>query len=200
MAERTTGDLGGPGGGERGNPFEQTYRAHRSTVLAFLHGKLRSEEDAEDLAHETFVRAQRSGEMGRLRHPAAFLLKIARNLLFNRVRREKIVAFSALEELGAAEIADPRGTPEQVVAARLELRALAEALIALPRRTREAVILHKFQNLTCRQVAAVMGTSPKTVEKQLARGIAECRRAVRGEPASRGRVLPFAANGEGGAP
>jgi RNA polymerase sigma factor (sigma-70 family) len=198
-----TGDVDdGPGGeGVRGDPLEETYRAHRSVVMAFLRRKGRSEEDAEDLTHDTFVRAQRSGQLDRLRHPVAFLLHIARNLLLNRVHRERIVAFSALDEVTAAELADPGGTPERVVQARLELRLLADALMALPERTREAVILHKFQHLTCRQVAAAMGTSPKTVEKQLARGIAECRRAVRGEPAQGGRVLPFAAaGGEGGTP
>jgi RNA polymerase sigma-70 factor (ECF subfamily) len=200
VAELERGEQGGAGGvGD--DPLEEVYRAQRSTVMGFLRRRVRSEQDAEDLTHDTFVRAQRSGQLDRLRHPAAFLLHIARNLLLNRVQREKIVAFSALDELAAAELADPGGTPERVVQARLELRALADALLALPERTREAVILHKFQHLTCRQVAAVMGTSPKTVEKQLARGIAECRRAVRGEEVRGGRVLPFAAaGGEGGTP
>lgn len=193
MAEREDSlqDDRRPGGVCPADPFEEAYRAHRATVMAFLRRSLRSEQDAEDLTHDTFIRASRSGQLDQLRHPVAFLLHIARNLLLNRIHREKIVAFTAIDELAAAEPVDPAGTPERIVQARLELRLLATALLSLPERTREAVILHKFQHLTCRQVAAVMGTSPKTVEKQLARGIAECRRAVRGASSRGGRILRF---------
>lgn len=68
--------------------------------------------------------------------------------------------------------------------------------MALPDRTRQAVILHKFHHLTYRQVAAVMGTSTKTVEKQIASGIAACRNAVRGGAAGPGaEVRAFPAPG-----
>lgn len=195
MAVRESGVEGDrqPGGGRAADSFEDVYRAHRSTVMGFLRRSLRSEQDAEDLTHDTFIRARRSGQLDQLRHPVAFLLHIARNLLLNRIHRESIVAFTAINELAVAELTDPGGTPERIVEGRLELRLLAAALMALPERTREAVILHKFQHLTCHQVAAVMGTSPKTVEKQLARGIAECRRAVRGASTPAGRVLHFGA-------
>ena len=63
--------------------------------------------------------------------------------------------------------------------------------MALPERTRQAVILHKFHHLTYRQVAAVMGTSPKTVEKQIASGLAACRAAVRGGAVPVAEVRPF---------
>jgi len=183
-------DLGGQN--SQGRLLEAIYRAHRSAVMSFFRRNLHSDEDVEDLTHDTFIRAQGSGKLDQLHHPRAFLLQIARNLLRDRLRRKKLASFSALDEVVALEIPDPSGTPEQIAHARRELQLLARVLMALPERTRQTVILYKFHHLTYRQVAAVMGTSPKTVEKQLARGIAECRRAVRGEASSRGdQVLPF---------
>ncbi|HVN76164.1 MAG TPA: RNA polymerase sigma factor [Thermoanaerobaculaceae bacterium] len=192
------GALKGPQEGR----LEDAYHAHRSAVMAFLRRHLRSEEDAEDLTHDTFIRANGSGELDRLRHPGAFLIHIARNLMRDRFRRQKLATFSALEDIAAVDLADPAVSPEQIAQGRAELRLLARALMALPERTRQAVILCKFHHLTYRQVAAVMGTSPKTVEKQIARGVAECRRVVRGEVSEReGDLLRFSpANAETGAP
>jgi RNA polymerase sigma factor (sigma-70 family) len=180
--------------------LDQAYRAHRSAVMAFLRRNLRSEEDAEDLTHDTFIRASGSGQLDQLHHPGAFLLHIARNLLRDRFRRQKLASFSPLDEIAHVELPDPSASPEQIAQGRRELQLLARVLMELPERTRQVVILNKFHHLTYRQVAAVMGTSPKTVEKQLARGIAECRRAVRGEPTNQtAEVLYFeAAEGEAG--
>jgi RNA polymerase sigma-70 factor (ECF subfamily) len=175
---------------------ERIYGSHRPSVRSFFRRALRSEQDADDLTQDTFLRAHRSASLEDLRNPGAFLLQIARNLLRDRFRRERLVSFQAVDPLDERDLTDPSGTPEEITHARRELRALSRALLGLPERTRQAVILHKFHHLTYRQVAAVMGTSPKTVEKQIASGIAACRTAVRGGAAGPGaEVRAFRAPG-----
>ena len=165
---------------------ERIYSSHSRSVRSFFRRALRSEQDAEDLTQDTFLRAHGSARLDDLRNPGAFLLQIARNLLRDRFRHERLVSYSSVEDIEEAGLPDPSGTPEEITHARRELRALSRALLTLPERTRQAVILHKFHHLTYRQVAAVMGTSPKTVEKQIASGIAACRAAVRGGAAGPG--------------
>lgn len=165
---------------------ERIYDSHRPSIRSFFRRALRSEQDAEDLTQDTFLRAHGSVRLVDLRDPSAFLLQIARNLLRDRFRHERLVSYSSVEDIEEAALPDPSGSPEEITHARRELRALSRALLALPERTRQAVILHKFHHLTYRQVAAVMGTSPKTVEKQIASGIAACRTAVRGGAAGPG--------------
>lgn len=49
------------GGGQCGrgavgsDPLEEVYRVQRSTVMAFLRRRVRSEQDAEDLTHDSFA-------------------------------------------------------------------------------------------------------------------------------------------------
>ena len=188
---RTAGDAS-----PRQELVERIYGSHRPSIRSFFRRALRSEQDAEDLTQDTFLRAHGSARLDDLRNPGAFLLQIARNLLRDRFRHERLVSYSSVEDLEEAALPDPSGSPEEITHARRELRALSRALLPLPERTRQAVILHKFHHLTYRQVAAVMGTSPKTVEKQIASGIAACRTAVRGGAAGPGaEVRAFPGSG-----
>ncbi|MDN4037604.1 RNA polymerase sigma factor [Massilia sp. YIM B02443] len=71
-----------------------------------------------------------------------------------------------LDDLSACEL-----TPERHASGRAELNVLVEAIDALPARCRQAVMLRKVDGLSQRDVAAEMGITEDTVEKQLAKGM-----------------------------
>jgi len=165
---------------------DDAYRRHDAEVVAFFRGQrgVRPEE-ADDLAQETFLRAHRSGRLAGVHNLRAYLLQAARNLFRDRLRRDRLAEFVPLEDTAADRLHDRAPSPETVASAREEMSAVLEALAGLPERARQAVLLHKFHQLSYAEVAAVMGISPRTVEKHLARGLAACMKAL--EPARRGR-------------
>ena len=55
---------------------------------------------------------------------------------------------------------------------------IQKALAALPRRSREAFILHRFDGLGYNEVAGQMRISPKTVEKHIARAMFQLRKTL----------------------
>ncbi len=61
-------------------------------------------------------------------------------------------------------------------------RALA-MIEALPRRRREAFVLHRFEGLTYKEIAMHMGTSPRVVEQYVRMAMLACRQ----NPASANR-------------
>ena len=61
-------------------------------------------------------------------------------------------------------------SPEQQMSARQELKRLAEAFDRLPERCREVVWLRRVQEMSQKEVAAQLGITEKTVEKQIAKG------------------------------
>lgn len=67
--------------------MEELYRAHASTVFAFLLGLTRDRDRAEDLMQETFVRASRALGGYRGGSPQAWLLAIARTTFLDHARR-----------------------------------------------------------------------------------------------------------------
>ena len=76
------------------------YHRHAPVVLAFLRGRTRGREEAEDLLQETFVRAMRAGTFRRGGNARAYLLSTARHLLINRFRRPRLVVPAEADEAG----------------------------------------------------------------------------------------------------
>src|SRR5690606_22653238 len=103
--------------------------------------------------------------------PRAFMYATARNLMADRVRRGRVVSIEAVGDMEALSVSMQDPEPDEKASTWQELKRLADAVDRLPDRCRAAVWLHKVEELSYREVAARMGTSVKTVEKQIAKGI-----------------------------
>ena len=144
----------------------------------------RRTEDLADLRQEIYIRvyesAARDGVPGSV---AAYLFTCARNLLANKARRAQIVQFDLVGELD--DLPDPPlepWSPEQLTIARAEFDLLEAALQGLPARCREVVRLRKVEGLSQKEIAARLGISEGTVEKQVSLGV----RAMAEDLSSRG--------------
>ncbi len=89
--------------------------------------QLGSEELASESLHETWLRLHREDEIGAVQNPPAYLLRIVINVAMDRLRGEKRRAHRSEIE-AALEIADSAPDPAQTVQARLELKALEQAI------------------------------------------------------------------------
>ena len=112
------------------------YTEHAPGLRAFLHRRLRSREEAEDLCQETFARAIQAEHSIRNRTSLkAFLYQIAQNLVLNQRRRPRLV--HGENELGGdfeiAGVAAPaHRAPDAEVEAELLRQRIARALASLP--------------------------------------------------------------------
>ena len=139
--------------------------------LAFLLTGDRSQ--AEDLAHEAFVRC-----IGRFRHLRAheafdaYLRRAVVNLHTSRLRRRRTER-AWLARNGATEAARTTSMPD--VGAREDLwRALRE----LPARQRAALVLRYYEDLSERDTAAALGCSVAAVKALVQRGSQSLRTIV----------------------
>jgi RNA polymerase sigma-70 factor (ECF subfamily) len=138
-------------------------------LMRYLRQNWRDSAEWPDLRQEVYARVYEAAREGLPERPAAFVLATARNLLADRARRQQVVsieAFAELDDLSACEL-----TPERHASGRAELNVLVEAIAALPARCRQAVMLRKVDGMSQRDVAAEMGITEDTVEKQLAKGM-----------------------------
>ncbi|GLI99698.1 hypothetical protein Sbs19_35160 [Sphingobium sp. BS19] len=116
-----------------------------------------------------------------LPRPAAYLQRIAQNLLLDRYKRLETRLSAFHVPIGEDfEIAIP---PDQ--AARMEaedvMRIYRRALDELPQRTREIFLAHRVDELTYRQIAQNMGISIPTVQYHVARALAHIDAALEQE-------------------
>lgn len=123
------------------------------------------------------MRAASSEQASRLINPAAFIRRIARNLLIDRARRQKrdsIVFFSLDEQR------DHVSPPDQcwnLEAADL-LRLYEQAVDTLPEKTRRVFLMHRVEELSYRDIHERLGISIATVEYHMIKALALIGRQV----------------------
>lgn len=125
--------------------------------------------EAEDVTQEAMMRLWRVApewQPGRAK-VSTWLYRVVTNLCLD-IRRRQRGGMAALDEV--AEPADPgRGVVEQMQD-RTRLGALQDALILLPDRQRQAVVLRHIEELSNPEIAGIMQISPRAVESLTARG------------------------------
>ena len=152
---------------------ETLYRDHHLWLRGWLRGRLKSSQDAEDLAQDTFLRVLRAPQkVEDLHEPRNFLVTIARGLTIDLFRRRSLEQqyLEALAALPANE-----WPSEEQRAITIEALVLLDAMLAgLGSKVREVFILAQFEEQTYPQIAAKVGLSLRTVNNYMAKAITHC--------------------------
>ncbi len=152
----------------------------RRPLLEHIVCLLARREDAEDVVQETYLRLAAARNLERSETRArAFMFKVARNLAFDRFRQRK--AHALHDE--AALLAAPSGEPplEQVVALEQGLALVKQALLELAPRRRQVFLLRAVENLPYETIAARLGVSKRTVEREMRQALEACQRRLQPE-------------------
>jgi RNA polymerase sigma-70 factor (ECF subfamily) len=153
------------------------YRRRQGSVYRFALQMSGSTALAEDVTQDVFMALMRSGNSyDSNRGPLAwFLLGMARNVLRQRLGRERFytsLADDAGESGGASEllsVSDPLGE----LSRNETIEGVRKAVLSLPTRYREVVVLCELQELSYAEAAGVLGCAIGTVRSRLhrARGL-----------------------------
>jgi RNA polymerase sigma-70 factor, ECF subfamily len=154
---------------------------HATPVFHFLCRMVGNEEDANDLAQETFVRVFKSAKNFRAREKfSTWLFTIAANLARNHFRwrsRHPNVSLEAEsaeteQSLGSTLPANSPAPNESAQAAE-RADAVRVAVQKLPEDLREAIVLCEWEEHSVADAAKILEATPKAVESRLyrARGI-----------------------------
>jgi RNA polymerase sigma factor (sigma-70 family) len=163
--------------------FTSLYRATISPLRRYLARLLGNTTEAQDVAHDAYLRVYPSVENKSADKPEALLYVTARRLAINRLKRRSI------SPEGTAGSADPAHettaaaspTVPQQVMARQELALLKQAIAELPEGCRAVLLLRKVELLSHREIADRLGIAVSTVEKQHARALRLLRAALPSE-------------------
>lgn len=139
--------------------------------MRFLHRKWVSPNDAHDIRHDIYVRILEAAERERPSKPKAFLFSVAKNLLIDRARHDRIVAIDLLEDLDSLNVLIDELSPERRASGREQLKRLSNLLECLPERRREVVWLRRVEELSQKEIARRLKIAEGTVEKHLVLGI-----------------------------
>ena len=153
----------------RGDGAAARILALRLTPLALRVGPrlLGDAAEAEDLAQEAMLRLWRAapGWQAGGAKVSTWLYRVVMNLATDRLRRRRTVP---LDDGPEPEDGQPGAVAGLIEAERAA--ALEAALMALPDRQREAVVLRHLEGLANPEIAEIMGVGVEAVESLVARG------------------------------
>src|SRR5438132_12648024 len=160
--------------------FEQLIESHQALVAGTVARMLGSNSDVEDIGQQVFIRVWKSARRYVPRAKfTTWLLKIARNLVFNEMRRTKRRAHVPLQSEPGAE--DPPLKDELTLGPDVSLletelqQTIEEAILQLPETQRMALVLRRYEPLSYEQIAEVLDLSVPAVKSVLFRARSELR-------------------------
>jgi RNA polymerase sigma-70 factor (ECF subfamily) len=157
--------------------FASLYSATVAPLRRYLARMLGNSTEAQDLAHDAYLRVYPTLQRKEAEKPEALLYVTARRLALNRIKRRQIAPFiKAPLDTDLASSQAPR--IEDQVAARQDLELLQQALAQLPAGCRSVLLLRKVELLSHREIADRLGISVSTVEKQHARALRLLKQAM----------------------
>lgn len=165
---------------EKPRDFTSLYRSTIAPLRRYLTRLLGNTSEAQDVAHDAYLRVYPSEQKTPAQHPEALLYVTARRLAINKLKRRSISPFAtSAADLDTAASSSP--SVQQQVMARQELALLQAAIAELPEGCRAVLLLRKVELLSHREIGERLGIAVSTVEKQHARALRLLRAALPAE-------------------
>lgn len=160
--------------------FEELVARHQLLVAGTVARMLGSNSEVEDIAQQVFVRVWKHAKRYVPRAKfTTWLLKIARNLVFNELRRRARhtqIPLQVEPEDEGRSIRDERAKTPDSSLLEQELQLAIEAAISqLPETQRMALVLRRYDELSYEEIAEVLGQSVPAVKSLLFRARTELR-------------------------
>ncbi|MGO9934839.1 MAG: RNA polymerase sigma factor [Steroidobacteraceae bacterium] len=155
----------------------QLFREHNRMLVGYLTARLRSEQEAKEVAQEAYVRLlqlQEPGAPGLLR---AYLFKTATNLAIDRLRRRSVQHRSEEQPELFEELTTTGGElddPAKQLLAREQVNELLGYLQELPVKCQNVIELHRLEGLPQQEVAVRVGISERMVRRYVTYAMVYC--------------------------
>lgn len=163
--------------------FNQLVLRWERPIYALAYRVIGREEDARDVAQETFLRAFRAikGFKGQAKF-SSWLYRITLNLCRDWIRRQKRTPVAQVPEgvdiIELAGEATPSESIEELVGRRQLGRAVSRAMAVLPEDQRTAIILKEYHGLTFQEIAELLDCPLSTVKTRLYQGLSVVRKQL----------------------
>lgn len=154
---------------------------------------MRSDQDAEDLVQETYLKALRSfGSFQPGTNFRAWMYRILRNTFLTARTGPRAASTVSLDSEEAPELAVENETPETILMGHLNSELLQDAIDDLPVHFRETLLLCDIEEMSYREIAEILSIPIGTVMSRLSRArklVSDSLRRTSGTQSSAGSSL-----------
>ncbi|CAI8884443.1 RNA polymerase sigma-70 factor, ECF family [Pseudomonas brassicacearum] len=155
------------------SPLVKLFLTSYEDFKVRLRRRLGSEELANDVLHETYLRVDRMIDTQEIAQPNAYLYRMALNIAADRRQADaRLLTGDEIEEL--LQVSDEALDPARVVGGQKELQTLLKALYELPARRRRIFIAARLEEAPHLEISQRFGISTRMVEKEIKAALGHC--------------------------
>ncbi|MGX1175311.1 sigma-70 family RNA polymerase sigma factor [Pseudomonas sp. R151218B TE3479] len=155
------------------SPLVKLFLTSYEDFRVRLRRRLGSEELANDVLHETYLRVDRMVGTPDIAQPNAYLYRMALNIAADRRQADaRLLTGDEIEEL--LQVSDEALDPARVVGGQKELQTLLKALYELPARRRRIFIAARLEEAPHLEISQRFGISTRMVEKEIKAALGHC--------------------------
>ncbi|CEG22637.1 RNA polymerase sigma factor SigX [Planococcus massiliensis] len=160
--------------------IEQLYLDHSDRVYRYIFLLIRQKENAEDLTQETFYKAFKN--LKSFNHQSSvstWLLKIARNVTYDFLRRKKMIRFFSMDN--EEDHASSLPVLEEMVAQKEQTSELYRAMKTLKKDYQEVLLLRKINECSIKETAYILGWTEAKVKTKTSRALESLKKELIGK-------------------
>jgi len=148
--------------------FSQIYDKYIDKIYRFVFFKVNSQEIAQDLTSETFMRTWGAFQVQKIDNAGAFLYKTARNLVTDYYREKGKNTVVSAED---ASIIDPRQNLEEQAILDSDMESVMKAMSELKEDYQNAITWRYVEDLSISEVAMMLGKTEDNTRVLLHRAL-----------------------------
>lgn len=163
----------------------QIVKDYGNRLFRFIRGKVRSDEDAEDILQEVWYQLSRSVNVDEIEQISGWLFRVARNKIIDRYRKKKLDSledFSYEDEEGIPILKEillaDHTSPETEHLKELFWQELLAALEELPENQRQVFVWNELEDMTLQEIADKTGEKLKTIISRKGYAVKHLRRRL----------------------
>ena len=158
--------------------FKEFFERYNGLVINLCYKLVSNKEEAEDLTQEVFFKAYKSVKTFKHRSKiSTWIYRIAVNLCLNHLKKERRYRWFSLDSSSKQDTAEilntmsaPTGDQPEVLLEQKERGKIVWKVInSLPQNQRLALILQRYEGLSCQQIAEILDCSLSSVQSRLHR-------------------------------
>jgi RNA polymerase sigma-70 factor (ECF subfamily) len=156
--------------------FGKIYDKYINKIYRFIYLKVSSQEIAQDICSETFLRGWKVFKSNKIDNSQAFLYKIANNLIIDYYRKKERTKTVLIEDyLGQS---DPNINLEEKALLESDLNQIKKALLGLKEDYQNVIIWHYLDDLSISECAKLLDRTEEATRVLLHRALNTLREKI----------------------
>lgn len=149
--------------------FQIIFDRYSNRVYVYALKLLKSEEVAEEIVHDVFLKLWKQPVAATIDNVEAYLKVAARNMVFNAMRKERLVA--RVSQHIKRHSPGNSNITEEMIQYQDTVTVFQEAVKALPPQQRQVYLLCRSKGMQYVQAARVLSISPLTVKTHMQKAL-----------------------------